>query len=50
MHNNEFEVLVEIESLSVYAGGLPNKQMKKVLAWAELNQDLLWEKWNTFYQ
>jgi len=47
---NEFEVLVEIESLSVYAGGLPNKQMKKVLVWAELNQDLLWEKWNAFHQ
>ena len=31
---NEHEVLIEIESLDIYAGSLPQKQLKEVLEWA----------------
>lgn len=32
---NEHEVLITIETLEIYAGYLPRKQMKKVLVWVE---------------
>lgn len=37
---NEYEVLVEIESGEVYAGGLPNKQQKLVSDW--LSDNSVW--------
>lgn len=30
---NEFDVVIEIESGNIYAGDLPNKQLKKTLDW-----------------
>jgi hypothetical protein len=30
---NEYEVVIEIESGKIYAGDLPNKQLKKVFDW-----------------
>jgi hypothetical protein len=41
-------VLIEIKTLEVYAGKLPNRQMKKVMEWASNNQDFLIGKWNEF--
>lgn len=34
---NEFEALLCIETLEVYAGDLPTKQMKKVMEWLSEN-------------
>ena len=36
---NEFEVLILIESKDIYAGDLPNKQMKIVFDWLSVNSD-----------
>jgi hypothetical protein len=36
---NEFEAVLEIASGNVYAGGLPNKQLKKVFDWLAGNSD-----------
>lgn len=43
----EYEVLIEIESLEIYAGDLPNKPLKKVKDWLYENQ-----KWalSLFYE
>lgn len=53
---NEFEVVIEIENSNIYAGDLPNNQLKKVFDWLagnsewasevfyELNPELLWER------
>jgi hypothetical protein len=45
---NEYEVLVEIESLAVYSGYLPNKQMKRVQKYAANHQEFLARKWKEF--
>jgi hypothetical protein len=45
---NEYEELIEIETLETYSGYLPNKQKKKVMEWARENQDLLMDKWNKY--
>jgi hypothetical protein len=42
----EHEVLIEIESLQVYAGSLPRKGLGLVLDWAELHQQELRDNWN----
>lgn len=39
---NEHEVLIEIESGKIYAGDLPNKQLKKVFDWLAGNEE--WAK------
>lgn len=44
---NEYEVLIEIESESIYAGNLPNKQLKKVHDWLKVNS--AWAK-EVFYE
>jgi hypothetical protein len=36
---NEFEVLIIIETKDIYAGELPNKQLKNVLDWLSVNSD-----------
>lgn len=36
---NEYEVLIEIETRNIYAGDLPNKQLKKVFDWLSGNAD-----------
>lgn len=45
---NEFEELIEINTLETYRGKLPNRKRKIVLRWAAQNQDFLLEKWNEF--
>ncbi len=42
----EFEELIIIETLETYAGELPKKQRKKVINWAEDNQDYLMDAWD----
>lgn len=37
----EYEALIDIRTLEVLRGELPNKQLKRVLVWAEGKQDLL---------
>jgi hypothetical protein len=38
----EYEALIEIQNLSILRGDLPNRQLKKVVEWAENKQnDLL---------
>ncbi|MDH5415448.1 MAG: DUF4160 domain-containing protein [Flavobacteriaceae bacterium] len=37
----EYEELIEIETLTTYAGSLPKKQRNKVVEWATGNQDYL---------
>lgn len=34
---NDYEVLIEIETSDVYAGGLPSKQLKKAQDWLAIN-------------
>ncbi len=46
---NEYEVLIIIDTLEVYAGSLPRREMRKVLSWAAGNQDYLTEKWAEFH-
>jgi len=36
---NEFEVLIVIETKDIYAGELPNKQLKSVHNWLSVNSD-----------
>jgi hypothetical protein len=47
---NEFEEVITIKTLETYSGYLPNKERKKVMEWAEKNQDLLKTKWEQFNQ
>lgn len=42
----EFEVLVEISTKSVMQGEMPKKQLKKVLDFANHNEEELLEIWN----
>ncbi|MQY79879.1 MAG: DUF4160 domain-containing protein [Bacteroidetes bacterium] len=44
---NEFEILIVIESSEIYAGDLPNRQLKKVFDWLAGNLDWASE---VFYQ
>ncbi len=44
---NEYEVLINIEDKHVHSGYLPNKQLKQVFQWLELNSD--WAL-NIFYE
>lgn len=43
---NEYEVLIVIESIEIYAGYLPKKQLKKVLEWVEANSNWALEVFN----
>jgi hypothetical protein len=47
---NEYEEVIEIETLATYAGKLPSRQRKKVIQWAQANQDFLRSKWAEFNQ
>lgn len=44
----EYEVLIVIKSGKIYAGDLPAKQLKKVLAWGKENKQLLLEKFKYY--
>lgn len=37
--------LVDIQECCVIRGGLPNRQLKYVLAWAEMHRDELMQNW-----
>jgi hypothetical protein len=37
----DFEALITIKDFKIYAGGLPNPQLRKVIDWAKLNQSML---------
>lgn len=39
MQANEFEVLIVIETKDIYAGELPNKQLRSVFDWLSVNSD-----------
>ena len=41
----EYEELIDIRTMTTYAGGIPSKQRKKVIKWAEENEDYINEKW-----
>ena len=41
----EHEALIEIESLAVYAGSLPNRAIALVREWAALHRDELRQDW-----
>lgn len=41
----ERRALVQIEESCVIRGGLPNRQLKYVLAWAEFHHDELMQNW-----
>ena len=45
---NEYEVLIEINSLDIYSGYLPNKQLKRVMKWAAAHQPFLRSRWQEF--
>lgn len=45
---NEYEELIEINSLQTYRGKLPGKQRKKVVEWAKENQEFLMDRWFEF--
>jgi len=42
---NEYEELIEIRNLETYSGYVPAKQRRKVIKWAEENQNYLMQKW-----
>lgn len=42
---NEFEILISINDLSVYAGSLPSRALELVMEWARLHQTELSENW-----
>ena len=41
----DFSAVVSILDSSILSGFLPNKQLKIVLAWAQINQDELMQNW-----
>jgi len=43
----EFLALIDIESLNIIEGDLPNRAQKLVLEWAALYQQDLLQMWNT---
>jgi len=43
----EFVALIDIESLNIIEGDLPNRAQKLVLEWAALYQQDLLQMWNT---
>lgn len=45
---NEYEELIEINTLETYRGSLPRRVRKRVIEWATDNQAYLIEKWNEF--
>lgn len=47
---NEFECLIDIQSMKILEGKLPKKIEKLVLAWTELYQDDLLEDWKRIEQ
>lgn len=44
----ESQELIIIETLETYSGGIPKKQRRKVIEWAETNKDYLLQKWTEY--
>jgi len=44
----EYEMMIEIKTLTRLLGELPKKQNKKVLEWANANQDFIYKKWKQY--
>ncbi|MEM1217838.1 MAG: DUF4160 domain-containing protein [Bacteroidota bacterium] len=44
----EYEMMIEIKTLTKMLGELPKKQEKKVLEWARANQDFIYKKWKQY--
>ena len=42
---SEYEELIDIRTLTTYSGSVPKKQRKKVIKWAEENEEYLNNKW-----
>jgi hypothetical protein len=42
----EFEMLIKIEDLSMYAGYLPSRALGLVIEWASQHKEELMENWN----
>ena len=42
---NDYEILIRINDLSVYAGSLPSRAFGLVMEWAALHQNELSENW-----
>jgi hypothetical protein len=40
---SDYEALITILDFKIYAGNLPKPQLKKVIEWAKLNQEILSE-------
>lgn len=41
----EFEAYISIDEIAVIKGELPSRQLKLVLAWAEIHKDELMRNW-----
>ena len=48
IYYNEYEELIEIETMNSYKGRIPTKQRKKVIKWASDNKQFLLDKWAEF--
>lgn len=46
----EYEVLIDIQTLSVYDGELPRRALSHVLEWAEEHQQELLDNWNRCWE
>ena len=42
----DYEALVEIATLAIYAGSMDKRDTKKVMAWVNANRDLIAAEWN----
>jgi len=42
----KYQVIVDINTIEVLEGYLPNKQLKMLLGWAAFHQEELLENWN----
>jgi hypothetical protein len=45
VYYNDFRATVDIRSCEISSGDLPGKQVKLVLAWAELHEEELMANW-----
>jgi len=46
----DYEILIQIENLSIYAGYLPSRALGLVIEWASLHQAELTQNWNLVQQ
>ena len=46
----EYEILIQIKDLSVYAGSLPSRAFGLVMEWAIIHKDQLMQNWKLLEQ